>query len=127
MRQYVILGCGPAARAAAREVRVQDPRGRVTLVSREFTPFYLRPALADFVAGSVGREALVQQDPRILEDPEIEVRAGCRVYRVFPHESRVLLSDGTSLYFDRLLLATGAAPRLSDYAARLRNKVTTLS
>ena len=127
MRQYVILGCGPAACAAAREVRVQDPRGRVTLVSREFTPFYLRPALADFVAGTVGHAALVQQDPEILEDPGIEVRAGCRVYRVFPHESRVLLSDGTSLYFDRLLLATGAAPRLADYAARLRNKVTTLS
>ena len=127
MRQYVILGCGPSARAAALEIRAQDPRARVTMISREFTPFYLRPALADYVAGALGRNELVQQDPEILEDTEIEVRAGCRVYRLFPHESRVLLSDGTSVYFDRLLLATGAAPLLSDYAARLRNKVTTLS
>lgn len=127
MKQYVILGCGPAGRAAAREVRAQDPRGRVTLVSREFTPFYLRPALADYVAGAVERSALLSGDPALLADPGVEVRAGCRVYRLFPHESRILLSDGTSLYFDRLLLATGAMPWLSGYAARLRNKVHTLA
>ncbi len=123
MRQYVILGCGPAGRAAAREVRRLDPAGRVTLVSREFSPFYLRPALADYVAGSLARAALVPGDPELQGDPGVEVRAGARVYRLFPHESRVLLSDGTSLYFDRLLLATGAAPRLSGYAARRRQKV----
>ncbi len=127
MRQYVILGCGPSGRAAAREIRAQDPTGRVTLVSREFTPLYLRPALADFVAGALGRRELVIQDPHLASDPEVEIRAGCRVYRLFPHESRILLSDGTSLYFDRLLLATGSSPRLVDYAARLRNKVHTLA
>lgn len=127
MRQYVILGCGPAGRAAACEIRSEDPKAQVTLVSREFTPFYLRPALADYVAGMLGRREIVLQDKKILEDPGIEVRAGCRVYRLFPHESRILLSDGTSLYFDRLLIATGASPRLSGYAARLRNKVHTLA
>jgi NADPH-dependent 2,4-dienoyl-CoA reductase/sulfur reductase-like enzyme len=127
MRQYVILGCGPAGRAAAREVRREDPKGQVTLVSREFTPFYLRPALADYVAGTIGRRELTVQDPDLNADPGVQVRAGARVYRLFPHESRILLSDGTSLYFDRLLLATGSTPRLSDYAARLRNKVHTLS
>lgn len=127
MRQYVILGCGPAGRAAAREIRSQDSKGQVTLVSQEFTPFYLRPALADYVAGSLGKREIVLQDDKVLGDPGIEVRAGCRVYRLFPHESRILLSDGTSLYFDRLLLATGAKPRLTGYAARLRNKVHTLA
>jgi NADPH-dependent 2,4-dienoyl-CoA reductase/sulfur reductase-like enzyme len=85
------------------------------------------PALADFVGGSLSRSELVVQDPAVLSDPSVEVRAGCRVARVFPHESRVLLSEGTSLYFDRLLLATGGAPRLEGYAARLRNKVQTLA
>jgi len=127
MRQYVILGCGPAGRAAAREVRREDPTGQVTLVSREFTPFYLRPALADYVAGTLGRRELVVQDAELNADPGVQVRAGARIYRLFPHESRILLSDGTSLYFDRLLLATGSTPRLSDYAARLRNKVHTLA
>jgi len=127
MKQYVILGCGPAGRAAARRIRHEDPAGQVTLVSREFTPFYLRPALADYVAGSVGRRELVVPDPDLNADAGVHVRAGARVYRLFPHESRVLLSDGASLYFDRLLLATGATPRLSDYAARLRNKVHTLA
>jgi NADPH-dependent 2,4-dienoyl-CoA reductase/sulfur reductase-like enzyme len=127
MRQYVILGCGPAGRAAAREIRNQDPQGRVTMLSREFTPFYLRPALADYVAGSLGKRVILTQEKEILEDPGIEVRGGCRVYRLFPHESRILLSDGTSLYFDRLLIATGAGPRLTGYAARLRNKVHTLA
>ncbi|GAB4258172.1 MAG: hypothetical protein Kow0092_05620 [Deferrisomatales bacterium] len=127
MRQYVILGCGPAGRAAAKAIREEDGRARVTMVSQEFTPFYLRPALADYVAGTLGKGELVVPDKGILEDPGIEVRSGCRVYRLFPHESRVLLSDGTSLYFDRLLLATGAKPVLAGYAARLRNKVHTLA
>lgn len=127
MRQYVILGCGPAGCAAAKTIREEDPDAQITMVSREFSPFYLRPALADFVIGSVGARQLVRPDPDIAGDPRIEVRAGHRVHRVYPHESRVLFSDGTSLYFDRLLLATGASPRLSDYAARLRNKVHTLA
>ncbi len=127
MRQYVVLGCGPAGRTAARRIREEDPKGRVTLVTREFTPFYLKPALADFVAGSLGQRDLIVQDEGVLDDPEVQVRAGSRVYRLFPHESRILLSDGTSLYFDRLLLATGATPRLFDYAVRLRNKVQTLA
>lgn len=127
MRQYVILGCGPAGRAAAREIRAQDPTGRISLVSREFTPFYLRPALADFVSGALGKRDLVLHEEDLAGDPELEVRAGARVYRLFPHESRILLSDGTSLYFDRLLIATGARPRMSGYAARLRNKVHTLA
>ncbi|NTU59486.1 MAG: NAD(P)/FAD-dependent oxidoreductase [Deltaproteobacteria bacterium] len=127
MRQYVILGCGPAGCAAAKEIRAEDPGSKVTLVSREFTPFYLRPILADFVAGSVARAQLVAQDPLLLGDTGVEVKAGARVSRVFPHESRVLLSEGTSLYFDRLLLATGASPRLSAHAARLRHKVQTLA
>jgi len=127
MRQYLVLGCGPAGRAAAREIRSQDRTGQVTLVSREFTPFYLRPALPDYVAGAIDKGQIVIQDREVLEDPGIQVRSGCRVYRLFPHESRVLLTDGTSLYFDRLLIATGASPRLSDYAARLRNKVHTLA
>jgi NADPH-dependent 2,4-dienoyl-CoA reductase/sulfur reductase-like enzyme len=127
MLQYVILGCGPAGRAAAQEIRARDPKARVTLVTREFTPFYLRPALADYVAGALSRSELVQQETAILGDPGVEVRAGARVYRLFPHESRVLLSDGTSLYFDRLLVATGSNPRLDGYALRLRNKVHTLA
>jgi NADPH-dependent 2,4-dienoyl-CoA reductase/sulfur reductase-like enzyme len=127
MRQYVILGCGPAGRAAAKTIRQEDRGARVTMVSREFSPFYLRPALADFVIGSLGARQLVLPDPEIAADPGIDVKAGHRVYRVYPHESRVLFSDGTSLYFDRLLLATGSSPRLSDYAARLRNKVHTLA
>lgn len=127
MREYVILGTGPAGRAAALEIRGLDPKARVTLVTREFTPFYLRPALADYVAGAVGRGELVLSEPEILNDPGIEVRAGSRAYRLFPHESRVLLSEGTSLYFDALLLATGSAPRLGGYTLDLRDKVETLS
>ncbi len=127
MREYVILGCGPAGRAAAREARLQDPDGRVTMVTSEMSPFYLRPALPDLVSGALDRSSLVRRDEALQGDAGVEVRAGRRVYRVFPHESRVLLSDGTSLYFDRLLLATGASPRLGDYAVRLRNKVYTLS
>ncbi|RMG91173.1 MAG: NAD(P)/FAD-dependent oxidoreductase [Candidatus Dadabacteria bacterium] len=127
MRQYVILGTGPAGTAAAETIRAEDPKARITMVSREFTPFYLKPALADHVAGRMARDRLVRPDTPVLQDPETEVRAGARVYRVFPHESRVLLSDGTSLYFDRLLIATGAAPRMGRRAAELRHKVFTLN
>ncbi|MBI5446815.1 MAG: FAD-dependent oxidoreductase [Deltaproteobacteria bacterium] len=127
MREYVILGTGPAGRAAALEIRGLDPKARVTLVTREFTPFYLRPALADYVAGSVGRTELVLSEAELLNDPGIEVRPGCRAYRLFPHESRVLLSEGTSLYFDALLLATGSTPRAAGPGAGSRQPVATLS
>ena len=46
MLHYVILGCGPAARAGAAELRRLDPAARVTVVTRETAPFYLKPALA---------------------------------------------------------------------------------
>jgi NADPH-dependent 2,4-dienoyl-CoA reductase/sulfur reductase-like enzyme len=127
MREYVILGSGPAGRAAALEIRGLDAKARVTLVTSEFTPFYLRPALPDYVAGSLGRNELVLAEAEILNDPGVELRTGCRAYRLFPHESRVLLSEGTSLYFDALLLATGSAPRPAGASFGLHGQVATLS
>jgi 3-phenylpropionate/trans-cinnamate dioxygenase ferredoxin reductase subunit len=47
---------------------------------------------------------------------QIDLRLGTRVTQIDPGAGRVTLADGEQLGFDRLLLATGAAPRRLDIA-----------
>ncbi|MDF0699562.1 FAD-dependent oxidoreductase [Rhizobium sp. MC63] len=110
MAHIVILGAGECGARAAFALREKGFAGELTLVGAEPIHPYERPPLSKTAAADAG-------DPKFIAAAEKYVESGIRLLtgleaRDFDPASRtVMLSDGTTLSYDKLLLATGAAAR----------------
>ena len=112
---FVIVGASLAGATAAATLRAEGFGGRIILVGEESELPYERPPLSkDYLRGEAAREKfLVHPAPR-YEDLNIDLRLGTRAATVDPSTREVTLANGERLRYDRLLLATGSAPRRVD-------------
>jgi apoptosis-inducing factor 3 len=107
----VIVGAGAAGGAAAEMLRREGYDGPVQMIGAdEFLP-YDRPNLSkDYLAGNAPEEWIPLRPPDFYREQKIETWKKTLVIRIDPMKKRVLLSDGHSLNYGALLLATGAEP-----------------
>jgi NADPH-dependent 2,4-dienoyl-CoA reductase/sulfur reductase-like enzyme len=103
----LILGAGPAGITAAEILREHDRSMKITLVSSEPSPPYAPPAMADYFQTG-NEETLFWKGRDVCEKLALDFRSGVSVRSVRPEQHRAELEDGTSLPYDRLLIATGA-------------------
>jgi NADPH-dependent 2,4-dienoyl-CoA reductase/sulfur reductase-like enzyme len=112
--EYVIVGGGMVADAAARGIRELDPDSAILILSDDVDEPYTRPALSK----------LLWTDPSFTEDDVplgteatgAEIRTGTRVDAIDPEAKTVTVGDET-LEYGALLLATGGTPRTIDLPA----------
>ena len=111
-RTFVIVGAALAGAKAAAELREQGFDGRLLLIGDEAELPYERPPLTkDYLRGESPREkAQVHPEP-FYADQAIELMRGRSVTALDAAAHRITLDDGDELHYERLLLATGAAPR----------------
>jgi nitrite reductase (NADH) large subunit len=109
--EYVILGNGIAGVCAAETMRQFDPEGGITMVADEAITPYSRPMISMVLAGQVASDKLPIRSNSFYEDLKITTVLGNRVSEIDVDQKRVMTQNGTSLQFDRLLIATGADPR----------------
>jgi NADPH-dependent 2,4-dienoyl-CoA reductase/sulfur reductase-like enzyme len=108
--QHLILGNGPAGVLAAETIRRHHRLDRIILVGDEAEPPYSRMAIPYLLAGSVSESGTyLRHDPDHFRDLNIELIHG-RATTIDTTAKTVRLANGTSLIYDRLLLATGARP-----------------
>ncbi len=107
--KLVIIGNGPAAVAAAETFREEDRASEVVMIAHEEGPCYSPCPLAEYVEGTVTRESLFVRDESFYRSLNIATRWGEAVQRVLPGEHRVLLANGSTIHYDRLLIAAGAS------------------
>ena len=109
--EYVILGNGIAGVCAAETIRQYDSEVGITMVADEtFTP-YSRPMISMVLAGEVESDKLPIRSTNFYEDLKITAVLGSRVSGIDVDQKQVMIQNGTSLRFDKLLIATGADPR----------------
>ena len=112
---HVIVGAGLAGAKAAETLRAEGFTGRVILVGEEREPPYERPGLSKgYLAANTPRADLFVHDSHWYAAQEVEMRLGSPVTLLDRAARAVHLGDGTVLGYDRLLLATGSAPRRLD-------------
>lgn len=113
MREHlVIAGGGQAATQAAFSARQCGYDGRISLVADEIHLPYQRPPLSKaFLAGLMDRERLLLKPAQAYETREIQLCLGTRVDSLDPARKLAVLSDGKSLAYTELVLATGAEAR----------------
>ena len=84
----------------------------MTLIGDESDRPYERPPLSkDYLAGKVDRESVFVHPPGWYAENDVDLRLGSGVTALDRAGRRVHLADGAQVAYDRLLLATGAAPR----------------
>ncbi len=110
--RYLILGSGPAGIAAAKAARRTDRSAQVVVATEEFDPPYLRPLVAEVVAGAAEAGTIADPGAADLAGEGITLMPGRRARRVDAAKNRVTFSDGAELTYNFLLVATGGRPIL---------------
>ncbi|RPJ84152.1 MAG: NAD(P)/FAD-dependent oxidoreductase [Acidobacteria bacterium] len=108
--RHVIVGSGPAGVVAAETIRKADPAAEITLLCGEAEAPYSRMAIPYFLKGDIDETGI-----RIRKDAGHYGRMGitlvqARARSVDTASRLVDLSNGRSLPYDRLLVATGSRP-----------------
>jgi 3-phenylpropionate/trans-cinnamate dioxygenase ferredoxin reductase component len=127
MSGMVIIGAGMAGARAVIGLRGADYQGSITVIGEEAHLPYDRPPLSKAAITDEAEPTpvwLLEED--IVKSLEADVRRNVKADAIEREEKRLRLSDGTSIAFDKLLIATGAKPRKlklegGEHALLLRN------
>ena len=116
----VIVGGGLAAQRCAETLRRRGYEAPVTMVCGEAERPYDRPPLSkEVLAGGQPPESTAYRPPEWYEENGVELMLGVLAERLDAPARRVGLSDGSTLEYGRLLIASGGSPRrlpfLEDY------------
>jgi 3-phenylpropionate/trans-cinnamate dioxygenase ferredoxin reductase subunit len=108
----VIIGAGQAGVQVAESLRADGYAGAITLLGDEPHPPYHRPPLSKaWLAGEIDAAQLTLRAPEALARKNITLHIGVKVSSIDTASRTVTLSDGSTLAYDGLALATGSTPR----------------
>ena len=113
IHRIAIVGAGQAAAQAVETLHKRGHQGSITLVGDEALLPYQRPPLSKkFLAGTLDRDRLLIRHAAHYTDHAVDLRLGFAVANIDRVRRRVEITDGSSVEYDGLLLATGSHPRL---------------
>jgi 3-phenylpropionate/trans-cinnamate dioxygenase ferredoxin reductase subunit len=110
----------------AASLRAEGYDGPLTLISAEADVPYQRPPLSKAFLKDPKHDLLPLRPASFYEKERIALRLGVELTALDLSASSATLSDGGVLTFDRLVLATGARPRLPAIAGIAADGVLTL-
>jgi 3-phenylpropionate/trans-cinnamate dioxygenase ferredoxin reductase component len=128
----VIIGAGMAGARACINLRANDYDGSITMIGEEALLPYDRPPLSkSSILEEDEPQPIWLMDETIASELKVDVRKGVEAKAINPLAKTVSLSDGSTLAYTKLLLATGAKPRRltlpgGEHALTLRNHEDTL-
>jgi 3-phenylpropionate/trans-cinnamate dioxygenase ferredoxin reductase component len=109
---FVIVGAGLAGAKAAERLRAEGFGGRLLLLGEEAERPYDRPPLSKaYLRGETDPNSLQVHQDGFYAAHDIELRPATRVRSIDPATRQLELASGQRIGYQRLLLATGAAPR----------------
>ncbi len=107
-----IVGGGQAASQLVASLRLEGFAGGMRLIGEEPHLPYQRPPLSKaFLSGEEGIDRVILRSRETYEKEHVELLLGVRVDAIDRTKRTLLLSDGRTLDFDALVLATGTRAR----------------
>lgn len=112
---YLIIGGGMTADAAAKGIREVDPNGTIGLIGAEHDPPYKRPPLTKGLWKDKPLESIWCH----TESRSVDLHLGCRAQNLDAQHKQIADDKGRTYTFDKLLLATGGQPRRLPFGEAL--------
>ena len=107
---HVIIGAGPAGVVAAENLRKLDPTAKISIYGAEREAPYSRMAIPYFLIDKVPEEGThLRKNDRHYDLLNIDVHQQ-RVDKIDAENKALTLEDGSSVNYDKLLIATGSHP-----------------
>lgn len=106
--RYIVVGASAAGISGAKTLRELDKDAEIILVSKDEN-VYSRCILHHYISGHRDIEALDFTDRDFFEKYNIEWKKGLEVKSIDDREHVIVLLNGESLKYDKILLATGAS------------------
>ncbi|MGO3150977.1 MAG: FAD-dependent oxidoreductase, partial [Glutamicibacter ardleyensis] len=107
----VIVGGGLAAATTVNELREQGHTGTISLIGQEQELPYERPPLSKgYLQGNDKLEDFTVNPASWYQEHNVQLHLGVRAEKIDRENQQVSLSDGSTVDYDQLVLATGARP-----------------
>lgn len=116
--QYVIIGGSAAGINAIEAIRSIDTKKKITLISDEEHSLYSRCLITYYLAGAISEEKLRYRPEDFFKRHKVEAILGATVEKVIAENKKIKLSNQKIISFDKLLIATGASPKMLDIPGR---------
>ncbi|TZG37448.1 FAD-dependent oxidoreductase [Agrobacterium sp. B1(2019)] len=111
--RLVIVGAGQAAFALASKLRALKDERPITIIGSEDAYPYQRPPLSKkYLLGEMSFDRLMFRPEEWYAENNVDMRLSTLVEEIDRAAKTLRMQDGGTLSYDRLVLATGAAPRL---------------
>jgi nitrite reductase (NADH) large subunit len=109
--RLVVIGNGMAGCRAVEEVLALAPdRYAITIIGAERQVNYNRIMLSPLLAGEKSFDEIVLNDRDWYDTNDVDLIAGVSATKIDRKKKAVLLADGRSIRYDKLILATGSDP-----------------
>lgn len=113
-KKHLIIGAGSASLNALSKIRTIAPDDEIKLATAEDCLPYSPTALPSLLAGRITEDNLWMKDGGYFQKMKATLAYGKKVARIVPGDKTVIYEDGGYEAYDRLLIATGAMPTVSD-------------
>lgn len=110
---HVIIGAGPAALSAAAAIRQTGCQDGITIITKESCAPYSPAALPYLFDGEMTEQVLFSKGNEALHALKIEYMNGVEAIALDPQEKMLTLSNGETVEYGKLLVATGAHPTIT--------------
>ena len=126
--KYVIIGNSAAGVGAVEGIRQVDGKGEITVVSNEPHHTYSRPLISYLLLGKVTGEKMKYRGDDFYKDNKATL-VHAAVTGIDTKNKQVVLSDGSRLFYNKLLVATGSSPFVPPFEGldAVKDKVTFMS
>lgn len=125
--RYLLVGNSAGAVGAIEAIREVDADGAITVVSDEPHPAYSRPEISDYLAGLTTVERMLFRPPDFYEQNGVEAILGVAASHLDLQLRSLELENGSSIPWDKLLLATGGRPTVPPIPGADREGIFTFT
>jgi len=110
--RVVIIGAGGAGMSVLQTIREADKDLSITLIARERVAPYSPVSLPYLVSGALPFTAahLRRVSPDYFKQNRVETVLGSSVCRISPNLHSIAFTNGKTIYYDKLIIASGAIP-----------------
>ena len=105
--KHLIIGASAAGIAAARKIRALRPGDEITIVAKDGAP-HSRCMLHHFIGGHKSAEEINFAGADFFDKNRVEFIAGEEITKVLPDEKAVVGAQNGKIFYDKLLITTGA-------------------